>query len=215
MTNIARIVWHGSGLGEEFAVSTTFQLDGALDETDANNITAGLDTAFDSTQQTKMVTCIANVQKWDLVSLYYYATDPRSPATIVGHRLITDLAGTSSSSMPLQTACCVTVHTGFSGASNRGRMYMPASGTNTAACRFQGSFVDQMASLAGYLLEHGQGQIIAHSARTQADPIVFSPKNGTGRRVTTLSADNKPDTQRRRAMNESPTYSSVYTPTFL
>ncbi len=201
MTNVAKIVWHGVGAGEEFAVSTTYQLDHALTATEVNAIATALPTAIVAANKTNLLNLISTDQNYNLVSVYFYATDPRDPATLVGHAALTTFVGTGTFTNPLQLAMCVTTHSDFAGASNRGRMYFPACGVGLANHKFAAGNLTDGVNAAKGLLEAGNAAILAHSTATSAVASVFSPTKGTLQKITTVSTDNVPDTQRRRAQS--------------
>lgn len=211
MSNVLRLVLHGSGVGEEFAIQMTYQLDGAITVDELKAITDGFATEFTGTAKTDLLAMLPADQAYDLVSGYFYATTPNDPATLVSHTALTGWTGTTSNTLPLQTAMCVTTHSNYAGASNRGRMYLPATGLNMDVHKFITTNVDQAVVAVKGLLEQGSLTIKLHSPVTAAQAIVFSPKKGTGQAITSVSADNKPDTQRRRAMSESPTYNKTQT----
>lgn len=213
MANMARIVWHGSGLGEEWAVTTTHQLDGALSEDNCNAIAAALAAEVPTANKTARLAMIYSDQAYDLVSVYYYATTPNDPASVVAHAAITGFVGAGTGQQSLQQAMCVTTLTGYSGASNRGRMYLPAAGYNLTGHRFTSGQTDQGALVAQSFIQDNFNTIMLHSPVTQGTAVVFSAKLGTGRAIKYVSADNRPDTQRRRAASLTSTYAKLLTVT--
>jgi hypothetical protein len=206
MANMLRYILHGSGANEEFAVQMTYQLDNSISVDVLGTIVAAFATEFTGTAKTNLLAMLATDQKWDTVSGYFYATTPNDPATYVAHTTLTTWAGTGGAAGPLQLSMCMTTHSAYAGASNRGRMYLPATGITTLNHLFPNTACDNAVAAAQGLLQQGWATIMAHSAVTSALAVVFSPKKGTGQKIVAVSADNRPDIQRRRAASQTVTY---------
>lgn len=213
MSNVVKTVLHGSGLGEEFAVQGNFQLDGALSLTDVNAIVAAWAAGIGTTTKSDLLACISTDQSWDTFSLYFYNTTPNDPATYVGHASLSGFTGTGTGKNPLQLACAVTTRSDFAGASHRGRMYFPVTGIGISTHRLGSTAVDQMTATAQLFLQDTSGLIIAHSAVTSARASVFSQKLNSCIPITSVSADDVPDIQRRRAASLPGTYRKTLTVT--
>lgn len=206
MTNIAKAVLHGSGVGEEFAIQANYQLDGPLSLTDINAIVAAWAGALGTTTKSNLLGLISTDQSYDQFSLYYYASTPNDPATYVGKTSLTGFTGTGTGKNPLQVACCVTTHSDFAGASHRGRMYLPMTGIGISTHTLGSAAVDQATAAAQGFIQDTYATIIAHSAVTSARAGVFSPKNNNMTPITSVSSDNVVDIQRRRAASQVASY---------
>lgn len=122
---------------------------------------------------------------------YYYAGGTNTAEFAATH-VFTASPGTQAGvGSPIDTSICISTRTSIVGRSHRGRMYTPChtpiqpssglitSGTVTTYVNATQALFNAMGARAGYV-------------------TVISRKLGTGEPVTTISADLKPDVQRRR-----------------
>lgn len=183
--------------GEIFEV--TFALGNVLvaNVSEANILAGRIATHFASDLGPATLPLLGTDCSWKSLALYCYP-DGGTKATFVGQATISG-TGTGTGFCPLQNACVVTLNTGFAGRSNRGRMYFPASGGTIASGHFLPS--TPVANLVPALATFFQD--IATDVTASAQAQVISQKSSTGRAVTQVVADLRPDTQRRRA-NKQP-----------
>lgn len=106
------------------------------------------------------------------------------------------LVGTSTTAHPAYTACACTLQTGLAGRSNRGRMYLPATGTTITAAtlQFAAAAAQNSTNLATFL-SAVNGTAIGGSTPVVA---VVSQAHLATHKVTAVRADSIPDTQRGR-----------------
>lgn len=160
-------------------------------------------------------------QQFTQVSVYDYPAG-KSPA---GDQAIATIPaakgkGTGLMSLSLQSAACVSLHTGRPGASYRGRMYLPATGMGLTSHRFAATDLDDLAMKIGgrddAVASNDIWGLLADSERSLAAVgtgstgagtcVVRSVTKGLVSPVTTVSIDDKPDTQRRRAKSATIVY---------
>jgi hypothetical protein len=102
------------------------------------------------------------------------------------------------------------LHTGTPGASHRGRQYLPAHTRTTgpASALIDQTTTDLYADIAGKM--GGEAAVALGGSLGEGEIFwgVFSPKLGVITKITTLSVDNKMDTQRRREAQLAPTYTA-------
>lgn len=119
------------------------------------------------------------------------------------HNMATPKQGVSAGRRPLQTSIVCTLNHGAAyGRSGRGRLYWPYLGANAS---MQGVFVentyraDFLAAINALQADLGSAinDTVLQSPACQL--VVYSPTLRKVRRVDNISADNVPDTQRRRA----------------
>lgn len=132
---------------------------------------------------------------WTAVNVYNYH-DTSGVASVNGQYMGTPMAGSASNNTPDQIAVAVTLRTAFSGAHHRGRMYFPASGAG-----FDSNGLFNASTLLSLLngLKADFASVEAESHLAGFDIGVLSRELGTATPVTALSADQRPDVQRRRA----------------
>lgn len=144
-----------------------------------------------------------------LISCYYYA-DHTGPATSVGVADSTR-TGSGSTTLPLSTACVASLRTALSGRRYRGRIFWPAVGwevdpDGTFDATIWGPFTEDVAEFMGQIAD-------AAPLATDLRPVVLSVAGGFVTPVTSITADNGPDTQRRRDDDVADaTQSSPYPP---
>lgn len=139
------------------------------------------------------------------VKTYYYA-DHTGPATAVGEALATKV-GTGNLNLPLSTCCVATLRTPLSGRRNRGRIYWPALGYDILGA---GTFdPDTWSDFAFDMAEFLEGVAQAAQPLALLQPVVLSKVAGTVTDVTSVVADNAPDSQRRRDEGLNVIYSNA------
>lgn len=136
------------------------------------------------------------------VSTYFYA-DIGTPAISVGTAGASK-AGSGTGALPLSTACVATLLTALSGRRYRGRLYWPAIGWQVDP---DGSFDGTIwTPFAEDVAEFLEGVATAAPGATDLRPVVVSVAGGFVTPVTSIRADDLPDTQRRRDESLTPTY---------
>lgn len=204
--NLVRVVMHYSGYSEEGAISWHFDGLGAKSEDNLSALLDNIDGQLSDTGTTPTgweaaQSFISTQQNWDQLSIYQYAVST-GPATGVAHKAISGHAGTAANIYGgLQVAAVLSTHTGAAGRSNNGRQYWPgfARQATTATALWDNFSTDAMGSNA--LLIHGcieQG-LRESPGDDAAQWGVYSRTRDTLRHITSVSMDNRPDTQRRRA----------------
>lgn len=191
------------GTGEIF--NTGFWMDqGLTDDETANAWCAYVATQLTGPTLTALCHLLNADSGYDEVRAYSYI-DGGPHATSVGSAPIDAGAGTSGNITAMQISLCVTLRTGLSGRTKRGRMYLPADGAIIDVGHlFTAAQVDDAVSgLAGFF----------QALNIHDDPgfvCVLSQKLSTFARVTELTADRRPDIQRRRADRQPAVISSVH-----
>nr|CRY97379.1 hypothetical protein [uncultured prokaryote] len=129
------------------------------------------------------------------VTGYSYA-DASSPAVLASSTVV-NLAGSGTGKLPYQCALVATLRTAVPSRRTRGRMYLPATGVTMGAGNVMTSpTVDSVATAVRDLISApGEGVI----------PNVVSKAGSIMTPVTTITVDNKVDTQRRRAQSVAAT----------
>lgn len=134
---------------------------------------------------------------YDQVRVYSYPTGGPS-ASYIGAATIGSGVGTATATAALQQAMCITLRTAQAGRSHRGRMYLPADGValttgHLFSFGLTTDVVDKMASFFSYI------NTLSASNNVQ----VVSQTLTTATEVTTVTADQRPDIQRRRANRQT------------
>lgn len=119
------------------------------------------------------------------------------------HNMATPKAGTGSVWRPLQTSIvCTLNHGAVYGRSGRGRLYWPFIGSGAGMTTvfvndtYRANFLNAMNQLQADLGSAINDTVLQSPA---CQLVVYSPTLRKVRRVDNISADNVPDTQRRRA----------------
>jgi hypothetical protein len=129
---------------------------------------------------------------WSFCRGYYYPGGS-SVSTVSGTKAITADPGTySTSQIPPQCATVVSLHTGFTGRTNRGRIYLPAIVGLLAGGQSSTSVGASWATQVAQFLTHMNG--------TSVGAFTFNACIGTGTCpvLTEVAIDSIVDTQRRR-----------------
>lgn len=204
MADMVKVTLHWSGLGEEGVVQWNAQLGtaGGLSPAQLDAILAAVDTAFTSgttpSTWTDLSSLLPSSQTFDKLTAYYYA-DAAGPASAVTTRAVTHVGSATANLHPLQVALVNSVHTAASGASHRGRQFWPAQGLPVVVgtMLLASGTVDAAAQKVA-----NAWTFVENSVRsTYGDPArlgVYSPTKHVFTPATSLSVDNKLDTQRRR-----------------
>lgn len=216
VANLTKLVVHGSGLGEEFAFGFYLGRSSAItSESDLTTLLDGWDsrnnTVTTPSTTTNLKNCLSTDQTIDTLSAYFYA-DSTAPATFLHHKTVS-YAGGSSGNLPLQLCAVATLNTARSGASYRGRMYIPLTG---ASCdpghKIPTLFRDQVGNVATNLMSNA---LAAARAGALGDPtrcVVYSRAKNSIEDVKSVSVDVKFDVQRRRAMKQPAARSTYVSP---
>lgn len=209
VANLVKLVVHGSGLGEEWAFgfylghcsapASEADLTTMLDSWDTKN-----NTVTTPSTTTNLKNCLSPDQTVDSLSAYFYA-DSSAPATFLHHKVVS-YAGGSSGTLPLQLAAVATLNTARSGASYRGRMYIPLTGSTPGAGHVIPTiYQDQVGNVATNLMGNALAAARAGALGDATRCVVFSRTKNSIQDVTSVSVDNKYDVQRRRAMKQAST----------
>lgn len=110
--------------------------------------------------------------------------------------------GASDVVLPPYVAAVFTTRTARFGRSYRGRMYWPANGApiNGGSGLFSGMGQENATNLATVI-----GNILGAGAPFTGRPVVVSNTKAQATEITTVSLDNKPDTQRGRQNRDTAT----------
>jgi len=134
---------------------------------------------------------------FDRVRCYAYPTGGPT-ATYVGEFAIASGVGTGSSQLPLQAAYCVTLETGLSGRSNRGRMYLPFDAITLQPGHLVSTANrDTITDFIGNVIKD------VNSSATVGIGCVVSQVGSTFHSIVNVRGDQRIDTQRRRANRQS------------
>lgn len=134
------------------------------------------------------------------VKVYSYA-DTSGHASVVGSATGTAFTGTGvAAPQANQVALVVTLRTALSGAWRRGRMFLPV---NAAAIDGTGLFNSAAIGTVLDGLKADLALVSADSHLSGFSPVVLSRHLSSGQPITALSADLRPDIQRRRANRQN------------
>lgn len=143
--------------------------------------------------------------QYELVTVYSYPSGGPD-ASYVGTAALTGGSGTGTQSYPDQCSMCVSLHTGLSGRTHNGRMYIPyLAGGALSAGQIGSSLLNNYATWWKTTFDG------INSAVSPGFTVVLSQKLGTAQRVTSLSIDSRMDIQRRRADREVVSYKATAT----
>lgn len=131
------------------------------------------------------------------VRTYFYPTGT-GPAEYVGLSNPTSpVNGAQTDYFPNQLAQCFTLETGLAGRRNRGRMYIPYSGGSLDS---NGLFATGNVGTDVVNLAHA---FTLYQAGSFGTAVVSSAVGSTAHLIESVSCDQRPDIQRRRADRES------------
>jgi hypothetical protein len=131
-----------------------------------------------------------------------------------GTATITPVAGIGGSTQPNYVARCITTLTAQPGRSRRGRFFMPETGTApVAATGLFASISGALSNIAGQFGASSGAQSTGFffGGSESASWSVVSATHGFATHITTLRADNKPDTQHGRENKLVPTVTDTQT----
>lgn len=208
-----RTIVKGEGLGEIFQFGAVMNVHGdavgAAELADYVSNFIGLGVAG-SGWINYLKAFISPSQRYSGVSAYGYSGTPDDDATgssdgIIG---VAQGTGTGAARLPLQTALVATVKTALTGASYRGRLYLPyTAGALGSNHQVSNDDTDAFVAIAGILLEQMQiawGSTDSSSASGEVG--VWSPTKNLFTIATHVTVDTRTDVQRRRAANQSATH---------
>jgi len=136
--------------------------------------------------------------------VYYYLN---GVLTAESSSSITPVAGTSTNVQPAYCAQVFTLRTSGFGRSQRGRLYLPRTGSNNSGTTLQytnfQAHVDNMAAFLGAKTYNGSNITVG--------PTVMSLTHGTTNIITKVTMDSKPDTQRGRESRSAATSTLSHT----
>jgi hypothetical protein len=172
---------------EHWACSFFFTGGTAAGTTDAGAAAFVSGTAFPALI-TAVRTLLAGDDTWDSLDLYYY--DGGTAAVAHGHAAVT-ATGLGGTGLPKQTACVLTLRTALANRSGRGRMYFPCTGGVMTTG-------GKITTTARDALVDAMGNWFASFTTGTIYPVVASQTHTSFQKVTSVDADNLPDTQRGR-----------------
>lgn len=224
LPSLVKYVLHWSGLGEEGQTGWYVAPSGGIDHAGLQAAADGMAGKFaaDNSWGQELRKWLGVYQAFDKISVYNYPTG-NSPAADVAESPIAPSRGQGQGMNfhPLQAAVCVTLHTGRPGASYRGRLYLPATGIQMPAHRFLQADLDRLASQIGGdsagLTDNIDGMLwdsereLAQGSAGAGTAVVRSVAKHLATAIKSVSVDDIPDTQRRRAQSLTPTYRANHT----
>lgn len=208
MTALVRWTIHWAGLGEEgqFGVCTTTA--GVTTEAQLVGAVAQIETEFSAGGWGDQFRSLLNAnQGYDYVRAYLYP-DATAPATAMAEHSISNGAATGARTGALQNALVADMLTGHSGASHRGKMYLPGSGiimandTQVSQAVLDGTVQALAGDTTHDSLLVRLGNAMSSAGGGEGYPVLYSPKLNQVFEITSVSIDSKMDTQRRRAANQ-------------
>jgi hypothetical protein len=214
MVALTKVNLHWAGLGEEGQVGCWFTPGGADSQSEIEDAAAAIRTIIqDNTGYLPQLKAMLSAdQHYSKVSVYYYA-NAAAPSTYGAEADFGSggISGTGAAYLPLQSALCATLLTGHLGASYRGRMYFPCTGSDPAAGhQYSSAYVTAVAEMVaglsdkdGLLWDMARGLDSAGDGGAQ--PVVWSRAKGLATPITSVKVDSRPDTQRRRNESLAPT----------
>lgn len=194
----ARVVLRGtlSG-GEIFETGFGVLAAGITSEALADSYASSIAGIFAGTGSSSWMNALDNGSHLTEVRVYGYPTGG-STATYVGAATVAATDGLSTGHLPDQTCLVLTLRTGLSGRRNRGRMYLPFTGaTVTTGNLFTNTQVSAVVSMFGARLS------AVNALSDTATVAVISTVGTTAHPVLTVTADQRPDVQRRRANRQA------------
>lgn len=209
-SDIIKVVLHWIGYGEEGTLSCYFQSAGSHSDALLANAAGNINTVMGSSTTPSTWSDLASLltpqQQFDSITVYQYDTLPGT-VTAQGEHGVTGQVGSGTLQGGLQDAVVVTTLTDEAGKSKRGRMYLPAHCVikNTLTACLGNGQAARIAGIAGALLNDWADALASTlDASDPLSPVVYSPTHGYVTPITALRADNKTDTQRRRAFSLEP-----------
>lgn len=179
--------------GEQFDTSFWLASQNVTSAAEANALAANVAGHLES-EGLNLKAMLMNGAAYTSVRAYCYPQGGPA-AQYVGTADVTGMTGTSSVSLPLQTCAVASLHTGLSGRSYRGRMYLPLTGAALQNGYIKSDALDEYgAAIHAFLQaenddESAQSGIVVIVSQTRT---LYTP-------VTAVTMDDKPDVQRRRA----------------
>lgn len=204
MADMVKVTLHWSGLGEEGVVQWNSQMgtSGPLGPTQLATLLGVVNTNFTSATTPSVWTDIAALlptsQSFDKLTAYYYATTP-GQASAVANLAVSHIGSATTSLHPLQVAIVNSVHTAGAGPSRRGRQFWPAQGLSPVVSTML--LASGTTDIVAQKLANAWTQVENAVRNVYGDPArlgVYSPTKSIFNPATSLTVDNKLDTQRRR-----------------
>jgi len=191
----ARVVLSGTAPNSEiFETGFWVAATNLTTRTNTQAFAAAVQTSMQSTAFAGLVPLISSDTRYTSLKVYSYPSGGPT-ATYVGEAPIVSMVGTGSGAAPLYQCIVLSLRTGISGRSFRGRMYLPATGTAlTSAHRLP------TAPVAAAVLGVGNwfNAINAFTGDLTASVSVVSQHLTEHFDVNEVTGDDKPDVQRRR-----------------
>lgn len=167
-------------------------------QTDNDDLANSIASTFTLNAYPSLKQLITPADAFTEIRVYSYPSGGPTAAFISSATLGTS-PGSGAGALPEQVCMVITTTTGAAGRRNRGRLYLPATGAQLVAAKtFMTATVD-----AGV---GGIAALFTSLAAGQPVPSVVSQVGSSGRPITEVHGDNRPDIQRRRANKQPVTY---------
>lgn len=147
---------------------------------------------------------LTNDCSYTTVNSYFYEANTHISSVSGEHACVK--VGARSVSGPLQLSMVASLRTGFSGRSNRGRIYLPAMGCPMTAHKFDATETGYGATKIAALLT--AINTLTWSPFVSLNAVINSNATGLTPEVVMVETDNRPDIQRRRAARQAITAAS-------
>lgn len=185
--------------GEEFATGFWLDMDTPPgNAAEAQTVVANLATILATDDVGAPWRLLPTTAAYTQIRGYFYATGNDGSAQLVGTAAYPQTGTAANQTLPLQCAMCVSTRSEFPGATNRGRMYVPATGAGLAVGQFTQAAIDNATDWWSDRFTE-----INASAAVGGTVAILSQKLGTMRAVRSVTADSRVDIQRRRANRET------------
>lgn len=195
--NVSRVVLGGAvDGGEEW--STGFWLSGGGD---AATILGDIDNEAVEPFFTAIAPDMFAAFHFDYIKVYTYANGG-TQATSMAEKAETGVGGLTGAGSPFSTCLVVSLLTATPGKSNRGRMYLPMHLGTGPNGHTDSTLPASMGGAVRTMLDTIRGNA------TGATPVIVSRTHSRATPITSVRADDLPDSQRRR--DESLTASRIY-----
>lgn len=212
MQDLTKVVWHGTVLSEEFTWG--FWL-GPVAWADVDELQTAVNSyvtnCLEGSWFSPLLVNLSKDSYVDTVTFYHYA-DTQQPATYSAQGTIgaAQGVGTSNYYTPLQQSLVATLRTNRSGASYRGRMYLPANGMSLSAGHAVANGVCTQYATFGAEIILAAMDVANAAGHSDVTGLVYSATKGIATPVDRVSVDNRPDIQRRRAESQAVTFVASY-----
>lgn len=206
MVAVTRWVLRGSGFGESFSISGAVEGVDINSQADAQNyVDAAADDDNIGPGLLDMRTLMAPEQHWDTLRVYHYENDNLAASYVASSGVTAPgRTGTGTGRGVLQACCVVTLNTARSGASYRGRLFLPAAGAvlDTDHQFTAADLLNATAGVSGVIRAIARPSGNAQGSNGYAS--VYSPTKHVVTHITSCRSDSRADIQRSRADDQVP-----------